>query len=217
MIKKKIIALFFLSTIVVLSQEKDVDLMDLIKEIQQVKKVESNMKMVWWIPTEYWRISTKGSPLVTEEGMKQLTEIVEPFTIIAALDGDIGIGNLNYKDTLSISLFSGDKQQFSPLNNDEIPNEAKNILRTLKPVLVNMIGEMGRNMNLYVFPNIGDEGDKIISPSVKGEFRIELNEEDFNWILPLNSFVAKKECPVDNKLMSGVWRYCPWHGTELVD
>ena len=197
-------------------QEKDIDLIEFIKEIQLTKKVGSNMKMVWWIPTEYWEISTKGSPYVTEEGLRDLEEIVDSFTIIAALDGNIAPGTIDYKDTLKVNLALG-SQLLSPLRTEEIPKDVKNVLRTLKPVFVNMIGEMGKNFNFYVFPNAGEDGNKLIAPKQKGEFSFTLNGELFDWLLPLESFVPTKKCPIDDKSMSGTWEYCPWHGVKLVE
>lgn len=199
------------------AQQHNVDIVDFIKEIQIIKKVDSNMKMVWWIPTEYWNISTKGSPLATKEALEEIENAIGDYTIFAALDGDIGVGRINYKDTVKIKIVVPNNEEFLPMENDEISKETKNILRTLKPVFVNMIGDMGRNLNFYVFQNMDSAGNRILTPQNNGSFTVKLNDEDFQWILPLDSFVPKKKCPIDKKEMSGSWNYCPWHGEILIE
>ena len=68
MIRRILPILIFIFSISAFGQD-DIDVVDLIKEIQQMKKVESNIKMVWWIPSEYWEVSTKGNAMVTQESI----------------------------------------------------------------------------------------------------------------------------------------------------
>ncbi len=198
-----------------IGQEKEVDLIDLIREIQQWKKEDNSMKMVWWIPTKYWELSAKGNNLITEDAIDQIIESIKNYTIIAALDAEIGALGFNYNNSVSVKLIDNEGNEYKTLTNEEISVETKNLLNILKPTLANTIGQLGKNMNFYVFPYLKNNGKAITDPESKGSFTILFNKESFKWKLPLGSLVPQKTCPTDNEKLSGNWKFCPWHGTKL--
>ncbi|WP_298503377.1 hypothetical protein [uncultured Maribacter sp.] len=198
------------------SQTEDVDMIVFIKEVQQWKKTGENMKLIWWIPTMYWEVALKGNPNVTEEAKQDIIRSVENYTIIAALDGKVGALGFSYNELESIKIITDKSMVYKPLNQEELPDETKNLLNILKPTLSNIIGQMGKNMEFYVFPGIDEKGSKILDPTSSSNFSVFYNGESFNWRLPLGSLVPKKKCPTDNELLSGSWKFCPWHGEKLL-
>jgi len=74
---------------------------------------------------------------------------------------------------------------------------------------------MGENLQFYVFP-LFEENIKI-DPYKEGEVTVLVNDELFKYQLPLGSLLNKKKCTVDDELYTGSWKYCPFHGKELVE
>ena len=50
----------------------------------------------------------------------------------------------------------------------------------------------------------------------KGNLTFDIGSYEAKAELPLGSFLLEKKCPEDQKLFSGKWSYCPFHGTKLV-
>lgn len=200
-----------------ISQTEEVDMVVFIKETQQMTKTGQNMKLVWWIPTMYWDIALNGNPDVTEEAKQDILRSVEKYIIFAVLDGEIGALGFSYKELENIKVIDDKDMVYKPLNQEELPEETLNLLNILKPTLSNLIGEMGKNMEFYVFPGTNEKGDKILNPTSTSNFSVFYNGDSFNWRLPLGCLVPQKKCPVDDEKLSGSWKFCPWHGNELVE
>ena len=64
--------------------ETEVSLMDLMREIQQWNKRDNKMSMVWWIPTEYWRISLKDYGGISQETIEQVEILFEDYLVLWA-------------------------------------------------------------------------------------------------------------------------------------
>ncbi|MEO9966765.1 MAG: hypothetical protein ABJF11_13290 [Reichenbachiella sp.] len=210
------IALISLSFHPTFSQEQQVDIMDLIRDLQQWKKEDSNMKMVWWIPTKYWEITAKGTPNFTPEALEEIISSVDDYTIMACLDGNIGTLGFTYQETTEIKIIDKDGIEYQSIDKTTLPDNTNNLLNILKPTLANMIGQMGQNIEFYVFSNKKINGDAVLDPETAGKFSVVFNGHKFNWRLPLGSLVPRKKCPKGDELHSGSWSYCPWHGSKLV-
>lgn len=189
--------------------------MTIVREIQQWDKSSESMKFVWWIPTEYWELASVDNPAMTEAAIQEINSIVEDYTIVAAFDGKVTTYGFRPADTLIISLIDDNGKEYQPIPTAELPDPTVGLLSVLKPVLSNIIGQMGKNMEFFVFPAYKKGGRRITDPSSDNPFTISLNEALFNWKLPLASFVPPKTCPVDNEQMNGTWKYCPHHGDKL--
>lgn len=59
-------------------------------------------------------------------------------------------------------------------------------------------------------------GKPVVDPTTEGVFAVRLDGETYQWDLPLSSLLPEKVCPVDNAPMDGSWKFCPWHGKELM-
>ena len=197
------------------SQEKDIDLIEMVQDLQQLTKTEQSMKMVWWIPALYWEVALQDKPQIPEEAVEDLITNLEDYHIFAAFHADIGIFGMNYKDSLNVSFIDSDGNTYAPISEDKLSDETINVINTLKPTLANMIGKLGEEMQYFVFPSKNKKGKYIADPLNEGNFKVALDGEDFKWRLPLASVVPKKICPTDQEEMNGAWKYCPWHGKEL--
>lgn len=208
--------LFVVTASQISAQEQTVNLVDFIRDTQQWNKEDTNMKMVWWVPSIYWEIASKGNPHVTADQINQIVASLSNYTIISALDGEIGPLGMVYNEEVNIKLIDDDGNEYLPYSEDEMSYELKTIMDVLKPTLANAIGQMGEHMNFYVFPYKKENSHPISDPESEGMFKVEFNGDIFTWKLPLGTLVKQKICPTDNEKLSGNWNYCPWHGTELV-
>ena len=78
-----------------------------------------------------------------------------------------------------------------------------------------MIGPMGQNMHVFLFPAKDKKGQDIAAAKREGFFSVKLDKREFKWRLPLGSLLRQKVCSVDGEKLNGAWKFCPWHGTEL--
>ncbi len=217
--KKYAIILFLCIGILSFSQDKtQTDRM--IEEIQFIKQNENDMKIVWWIPTEYWEVALQESPSVTHQQLEYLKELLNDYTIIAAgdytLDSKSGVFNFSINDSSKKVIFYGlQNQKVAPLRESEIDDKVLIIVnQTLKPLFAQILGKMGSGVNFFIYNNL-ENGKRIIDPTLPGSFKMDLNGEIFQWKLPLVSLMKEKTCPVDQQKMSGNWIFCPFHGNKL--
>ena len=173
------------------------------------------MKMVWWIPTKYWEISTRGNSSVSSDVLKEIEEIVDGYSLFATLDMDISSFGMDYNDSTVIKLVDANGKEYFPLTEDEMPEKLGNMIAMLTPTLARMIGPIGENMQFHVFLNQDEQKKDLLIPDAKGNFSVKMNGESFDWRLPLGSLVPHKTCPVDNEHLNGSWMYCPHHGSKL--
>ncbi|MCB4236135.1 hypothetical protein LDL59_16780 [Kaistella anthropi] len=75
----------------------------MIEEIQQVKQNQTDMKLVWWIPTEYWEVALQENGSITPQQLEYLKELLNDYTIVAAgdynLDSESGVINFSVNDS----------------------------------------------------------------------------------------------------------------------
>lgn len=203
-------------------QEFKVNLNKLTAETQQLSESPDAMRLIWWIPIEFWQSVFEQDETMPQSEIDEFLQTFKAYTTVAVLDGTIGpFGTVNYASkndiAKNLSLFGNNNKEYRPLDESEIDEQTKNALSILKPVLANMLGPMGENMHFYLFKDVQDPLLKLADASKEGAFRVRLDTEDFNWKLPLSSLVKQKKCPVDGALLDGTWTFCPYHGDKLVE
>ena len=203
------------------AQTHQVDVNSLLVETQQTTPSMDAVTFVWWIPAEFWRATLEGSGQ-TEEQLEELLATLRPYTLVAAFDGAVGpFGGITYvlEPTLreSVWLVDGHGETYRPLPEEQIDPDTRNLIAAFTPMWASAMGELGEHMVPFVFPATDGHGHRIADPTKEGRFSVRVGQEEFTWRLPLASLVPPKFCPVDGELLSGAWKYCPWHGDELLD
>ncbi|NNC70130.1 MAG: hypothetical protein HKN90_04825 [Flavobacteriaceae bacterium] len=221
MIKKVAIYIVFLPFIWKgFAQDFKVNINKLTEETQQLSESPDKMRMVWWIPTDFWEaVFSQDASIPTSDADKMLAQF-EKYTMVATIDGDIDTdGNIQYvsEDDIfnTLKVVDNTQQEFSPLTEDQIDLDTKRLITIMKPVLGNMLGKLGENMHFFLFQRTDDPLHKIVNPKNKESFAVKLNDERFEWQLPLGSLLRPQKCPVDQQLLDGSWTYCPYHGKPL--
>jgi hypothetical protein len=83
-------------------------------------------------------------------------------------------------------------------------------------MLKNAMGQLGENMNFFVFDDIESENKRISDPYLRGNVQISIKNKDYKWRTPLGTLLPLKTCPADGERMNGAWDYCPWDGEKLI-
>jgi hypothetical protein len=195
-----------------------------LKETQQGLDEPGYGGVIWWIPTEFWEISSErsGTP---EEAAKQRFASLRKYTVIAVALGKFGIGNINWISEPEIrdatSLRDSDGNVYRPVQ--KLSGDAEGLVSVLKPIFGNLLGSMGQNTQILFFPATNKMAKPIADPHSPGSFSVvvsklvEGKEKVFEWKLPLTTLSPPKYCPVGKERVQANWKYCPWHGVKLDD
>lgn len=200
----------------------DTKLDDIIKETQLTVGGKDLTGLVWWLPTEFWEQSSIQQGSTPEQARTTFAPMRE-YTMIIVAVGKIGIGNVNWRSESDIrsntTLQDADGQSYQPLR--EISPDAQGIASIVKPVLANILGPTGQNLQILFFPAKTSKGKPIADPTRAGGFSVVLSnlttqkESQFAWRLPLSSLSPPKFCPIGKERVEANWKYCPWHGNKL--
>lgn len=198
----------------------EVDLTALTQETQKISQKPEEMTLLWWIPEEFWRVSFAQNPTMTSAGIEEFVKVLRPYILIVVVDGKMGsFGGITYRSEADIQRTLQIKDRkgtyYRPLSQDKIDADLRNFLAMMKPVLANMLGPLGKNMNFFAFPAKDRKGQKIVDVKKQGAFSVKFDEREFRWRLPLGSLLPPKICTRCKEKCSGAWNFCPWCGTEL--
>lgn len=219
MYKKSIlIVILILSGFIATAQKRaeKVPLIDMVRDLILTQKVESNIKQVWWLPSEYWRIALSDSPDVSEDIIADIEKQLDGYSLFSVVNSDISpFSGFKQRDA-TVAIVHNDKI-LSPIPDEDVPSDIKELINVLHPTLASMAGQLGEQMVFYVFKNELEDGTLAISPYNSGKLSVQVNDADFIYRLPIQAMVEKKVCPEDQEKLNGNWDYCPWHGIKLVE
>lgn len=200
----------------------DTKLNDIVKETQKSVGGKDSAGLVWWLPTEFWEQSAIQQGSTPEQAKTSFAPLRE-YTMIIVAVGKVGIGNINWYSENEVrsntSLRDADGHTYQPLT--EISSDAKGIASIVKPVLSNILGPTGQNLQVLFFPARTSKGKLIADPRQVGGFFVRISnltaqkDSDYEWRLPLTSLSPPKFCPAGKERVEANWKFCPWHGNRL--
>lgn len=206
------------------AEAADTKIEDITKETQKTIGGKNSVGLVWWLPTEFWEQSAIQQGSSYEEAKKTFAPMRD-YTMIIVAVGKMGIGNINWYSENEIrsntSLRDSGGHTYQPLT--EISADAQGIASIIKPVLSNILGPMGQNIQILFFQAKTAEGKLIANPTLGGSFTVRISnlasqkDADFEWRLPLTSLSPPIFCPVGKERVEANWKFCPWHGNRLDD
>ncbi len=186
-----------------------------------VKKVENrNLNISMWLTDYLWEYSAKSAPQIDEAFLEDMLRIVKDYNIFGVVVGKLDVSEvIRYADEDAIRstlvLLGQDSLEYQPIPEEEMSEELDFILRMMKPMYAQMMGQFGENMHFVVFPKRNSAGELIADPLVEKNITLHTSGVDFEWRLPMSALVPKKKCPEDGELVNGTWKFCPYHGNEL--
>lgn len=189
----------------------------LLTETQFSSDSADTLEMVWWLPAAFWEVSFAQDNTTTEEDIAMVQQLLDGYEMFAVVQGDLGyFGGVTYKPLEEIKksfsvTFRGSEIPFAA--ESSVPADLVNFVSIIKPMMKNMLGPLGENVHVVLL-EVGEQ--YVIDPLGDEPFSVKLGNLDVNVDLPLSSLLVEKKCPVDQKLLSGKWSYCPIHGEKLV-
>lgn len=221
---RKLVLLIFLFSFTSWSQERkggEVDINLLMNETQLTTNNPDKVNLIWWIPKEYWEIAFSEDPTISEEQISEMMEIMSNYNVCAIVQGKMGLfGGVTYESAEDLFVKTSMKDHYgdshSPLERSEISPDMNNFLDIMKPIIANMLGNMGENFVFLVFDS-KNSSDKLVVDSYKDhDFEIILaGDETYKFDLPFSALLEPKICSKDNAKLNGKWNYCPFHGRAL--
>jgi hypothetical protein len=193
----------------------------IIAETQRSSGDARRAELVRWIPTDYWRVALASSPNVPTSAVDEIERVLAAYTLMVIASGEIGpLAGVTWtpEETIRATAVLRDRggAEHRPLPAERIAPDAKSLATFIKPLLASIMGPMGENMHMVFFPARNAAGDAIAHARTEGSFSLQIADRTYRWRLPLGSLMPQKVCPVDDEAMDGSWRFCPWHGKELV-
>ncbi len=213
--KKILFLLTFFAGLQISAQQKSTS-EKMLEEIQYTRQSQENLKLVWWIPADYWELAIGENGGATPEQIAYIKDLLEEYTIIIA--GDYTINGTDFKVNKlnnGVTLYGLQGEKVPLLKDSQIDGKVAIIINeVLKPLFTEMAGKMGSGMSFFVYNNKKD-GKIMIDPRKAGELKVEVNKDVFTWQLPLVSLLSDKTCPVNQEKLPGNYVYCPIHGNKL--
>jgi len=223
--KKTILFLFFLVfSLTIWSQVRknsDVDINLLMNETQLTTNDPDMVNLIWWIPKEYWEIAFSEDPTITENQIGEMMQIMSDYNVCAIVQGRMGLfGGVTYETAEDLFKKTSMKDHYgdshSPLERSDISADMNNFLDIMKPIVANMLGNMGENFVFLVFDSKNSSNKLVVDSYKDHDFEIVLEgNESYKFDLPFSALLEPKTCPKDNEKLNGKWNYCPYHGEAL--
>ena len=200
-----------------------IDIDQFTSELQVVMSDASSMTQAWWIPAEFWGSAfARTNPELAEQAMAKLAD----YGILAVVQADITPlasfvfhDRKNVSERLSVTFSSYASEPVQIRQAAELSDSVQMLLNVLAPMFANTMGELGKNMHLFVMDNRGEEG-LIADPYKQGKVQVKLNgtkttpERHLAIELPVDALYEPRYCP-NGKPAHISWKYCPWSGKKL--
>jgi hypothetical protein len=178
----------------------------------------NNKQMALWFPYQYWEVvgdAMKASPAFIESLSLQM----KGYMLFCVVDYIVSTTGMSYKSDAeirkTIKLMDSANNVLRPLEDKEILPDVKRLVGSLKPIMAQLMGQLGEGMQIYLFKAPQINGQPAINILSKNKFSLSWNNNKLNWKLPFASIMPPKFCPVDKEKMKGNWDYCPTHGNKL--
>ncbi|MFZ0276452.1 MAG: hypothetical protein WA254_13545 [Candidatus Sulfotelmatobacter sp.] len=200
----------------------EVDFNALVRELEQTTKEPGYIGVIMWTPVQYWEQSLVRAGFSADKARDRFLAL-RKYTVIMAGFGKMGIGNINWisepevRSNLKLRDAAGNDYE----SVQKVSGDAEGLASIIKPLLANMLGTMGQNLQIYFFPAADKMANPIADPLAPGSFSIVITnilgtkESVYEWKLPLTSLSPPRYCPVGKERVEANWKYCPWHGVKL--
>jgi len=201
------------------AEQNKISLSQLTQETQKTSEDPSSLTLAWWIPEEFWKVALVEGGLTSAQ-VEDFVKVLRPYTLVIVVDGTMGpIGGATFKteDQVRSTLRVKDSQgnQYDALPTAEFNADLSNLVAVMKPMLQNLMGQMGQHMYIFAFPGKAKDGRAMADPKEKGSFAVVLDGKEYKWRLPLGALLPPKTCPTCKEKLNGAYSFCPWDGQKL--
>ncbi len=220
---------WFLQSRVLAQETRKLEDVEIDRLIDETQASDSNqgITLVWWIPQEFWGVALHQDPSLPDANRNEILNTLSPYFMLAVIQGELSsFGGARFYDEATVkqnlTVFFEDErgrtQTFTAL--EQIPSDIELLQRTIRPMLSQMMGNMGQNFHFFTYENVDSDGKQQISSYENGIIQIQLagigkvSDSQFQIELPLDSLFVPRLCP-NGKEAHVSWKFCPWDGTRL--
>jgi hypothetical protein len=197
-----------------------VDNSELMHDLALTHGEAGRLTMTLWLPDEFWRTQLKHRGAMTDRGIDNYLAVVHPYTLVAVLDGQLGITAYRYTDaeTLAneVTLEDSHGERYAPLPPESISEDVRNMIQMFRPLLANMMGAMGQHMEFLVFPSLDKAGRPLADPRGSGAMNVHVGDVSMRYRLPLGSLLVQAVDGKTGESFPGGYRFNPFTGDKLV-
>lgn len=214
-----LLILFTLNSLTLVAQKlKPTSLNDFVTECLKSNGEMPHKQMVIWFPSNYWQI-TGEQMNISPGSINKIVSEMSKYMMFTVVDYEITSTGINYKTDedirKSIRLYDSSKVVYYPIDMKNISPTATELLKSLQPVMAQMLGQFGQGMRIFLFEAKQVNGKPVIDITKTNHFSLSWDDINLKWTLPFASILPPKFCPVDNEKMKGNWSFCPVHGVRL--
>lgn len=189
-------------------------------EISKTSYSSTGHTKVKWLPEEYWDVALDIDPAIKMLVGDQMLSTIRPYNIFIISRSKIGSNRIPRYDTRTalqhnIKLIDNNGNSYSPYPAKKISPPMQLLLFDLRQSFAEDFEIDKEFLHFFIFPAYDAKEKRITDPTDKGSFSLLVDVQEFEWQLPISELIPKKKCPVDDKMLNGTWKYCPWHGVEL--
>jgi hypothetical protein len=196
-----------------------VEVREFIHETQQSSNVGQQLTLVWWLPPEFWEVSMASNPNISAQTSADISATFHDYQVFALVRASTGVGGLtalqSNADLVSNAHFEVAGQPIAPIPPDKVPPGIQTMLGAMRPMLANMLGQLGQSMELVVYPGVVDQ-HRLIEPLKSGSFQFALYDQTFHWRTPLASLLPKKVDRKTKEEFPGNYDFNPYTGDKLI-
>jgi hypothetical protein len=202
------------------SRADEVDIQALVKETQISRQAAGKLDLVWWIPTEFWSESFRRNAAMPALQRDEMIATIDEYVIVAAIESNIGtlgtMSSTSKEDMEKEAKLVVGKVQLSPIPESELTAGARNFVQIMKPVIANMLGQVGQGLHFIAFKGKNEKGEAVVNPKLPGQLSFKLGEKSFDYRLPLGSLLPAKMDADSGDRFPGNFNYNPYTGKKLV-
>ena len=197
------------------------DLTELNQDLIQRVRQDMRLKLAIWVPQQYWQLALDLSS-VSDEDQARLLAAAKPFTVflVAAADQE-GPEELTFRSAEELAstlvLIDTAGESHRPIRWRKVHPELVQLLALLQPIFESTMGAFLEGFKVFVFPSTNGDLESVVDPLSTGRISLEVLGTPLVWRLPIGALLPDKRCPTSAELLSGGFKYCPYHGSELVE
>ena len=195
-----------------------VDMQALLKETQRMNFDNNNIKLIWWMPSEYWSEILKDDKTMTQEQLDKFVSKLENYNILAIVNGKMNItGSMNfqkYNEIVQETIIKIDDIEYRALDKNTIDPKVITFFNIMKPMLASMLGQFGMGIEYIFFTGKNDMGYRLANPEKEGDFYINYRGS-YRYRLPLGALMPDKFDLETKEKFPGNYKYNPYTGGKL--
>jgi len=192
----------------------------IVRETEKIGNRAGRVTLVWWIPAEFWQAALTAAGTIPADKVKEIVGTISDINVVAVVDGKVGgLGQVEFVPQAelekSLSAIDSQGKPLLMIPESKQSTATKNLLGMMKPMMANMMGDLGKSLSFFVFEGKNKDGSRRFDPTKPGLLVVRLSGEEFRWRLPLGSLLPEKICPKCNETLPGNYVFCPFDATLL--